>query len=98
MCHTLIEVIYEELRNNFGYLCNIRPNSVTEVLHVDVGFGYTLYITHEEHEKFHKFIIQSNKGIKKHNKPVCFVCPINEKGYSDIVPLYNFINDFANLI
>lgn len=98
MCKTLLEVIYNELRDSFGYCCSIKPTSVNEVLYVDVGFGYMLGITYEEHERFHKFYIQSNKGIEKHNKPVCFVCPIDEKGHSDIVPLYRFIDDFANLI
>lgn len=92
MSKTLLEVVYNELRET--YACSLRDNSISQVLVIDVGFGYVLSITHEEHEKFHKFNIVSNRG----NKPVYIICPIDEKGHSDIVPLYRFIDDFANLI
>ena len=92
MCKTLTEVIYGELKDT--YACTVRNNSVCQFLVIDVGFGYKLTVTHEEHEKFHKFNIVSNRG----SKPVYIVCPIDDKGFSDIVPLYRFIDDFANLI
>ena len=92
MYKTLLEVVYNELRET--YACSLRDNSIGQVLVIDVGFGYVLSVTHEEHKEFHQFSIVSNRG----SKPVYIICPIDEKGYSDIVPLYRFIDDFANLI
>jgi hypothetical protein len=92
MCTTLIEVVYEELRET--YSCTLRHNSITQFLEINVGFGYVLKVVHEEHEKFHQFTIVSNRG----SKPVYIICPIDEKGGSDIVPLYRFIDDFSNLL
>ena len=92
MCTTLTEVVYEELRET--YSCTLRHNSITQFLEINVGFGYVLKVVHEEHERFHQFTIVSNRG----NKPVYIICPIDEKGGSDIVPLYRFIDDFSNLL
>jgi hypothetical protein len=92
MCKTLLEVIYEELRET--YSCTLCHNSIIQFIEIDVGFGYVLTVTHEEHKYFHQFTIMSNRG----GKPVYIVCPIGEDGGSDIVPLYRFIDDFANLI
>ena len=92
MCTTLTEVIYEELRDT--YSCTLRHNSITQFLQIDVGFGYVLTVTHEERKDFHQFTIVSNRG----SKPVYIICPIDENGHSDIVPVYRFIDDFSNLL
>ncbi len=92
MCKTLLEVIFNELRET--YSCSLRNNSISQTLVIDVGFGYVLNVIHEERKEFHQFNIVSNRG----SKPVYIICPIDEKGHSDIVPLYRFIDDFANLI
>ena len=84
----MLDEVYARLKNS--YACTFNNKSIK----IDVGFGFILTITHRLRNGFNIFKIISNKG----RRPVYINCPIDENGYSDIVSLYRFIDDFSNLI
>ena len=88
----MLEKVYERLRDT--YSCTLTNNSDTKSIEVDVGCGYVLTITHEVRIGLHVFTIVSNKG----NKHVYIGCQIDNKGHSDLNPLYCFIDDFSGLL
>ena len=88
----MLDKVYERLRDT--YSCTLNNNSVTKSMEIDVGFGFVLTITHEIRKGCNVFEIVSNRG----GYPVYIGCPIDDNGYSDIKPLYCFINNFSSLL
>ena len=84
----MLKKIYARL--NDDYACAFDNESIK----IDVGLGYELTITHKVRNGCNIFTLISNKG----SRPVKISCPIDEYGYSDIVSLYRFIDDFSDLI
>ena len=84
----MLDEVYARLTDS--YACTFDNESIK----IDVGLGYVLTITHKVRNGCNIFTIISNKG----RRPVNIVCPIDENGYSDIVPLYCFIDDFSSLL
>ena len=84
----MLKEVYASLKNS--YACTFNNESIK----IDVGFGYIITITHKLRNGCNIFTIISNKG----SRPVYISCPIDEYGYSDIVSLYRFIDDFSILI
>ena len=88
----MLDKVYERLRDT--YSCTLSDNSDTKSIKVDVGFGFVLTITHKIRNGLNIFKVVSNRG----SKPVYIGCPIDENGYSNIDPLYCFIDDFSGLL
>ena len=84
----MLDKVYARLRDS--YACTFNNKTIE----IDVGFGFVLTITHELRDGLNIFKVVSNKG----SKPVYIDCPIDENGYSDIVLLYRFIDDFSSLL
>ena len=84
----MLDEVYARLKNS--YACTFDNESIK----INVGRGYVLTITLKLRNGCNIFTIISNRG----RRPVNIICPIDKNGYSDIVPLYRFIDDFSNLL
>ena len=80
--------VYARLRDS--YACTFTNKTIE----IDVGFGFVLTITHELRAGLNIFKIVSNRG----SNHVYIDCPLDKNGYSDIIPLYRFIEDFSRLL
>ena len=83
----MLDEVYARLTDS--YACTFDNESIK----INVGRGYVLTITHKVRNGCNIFTIISNGS-----RHVNIICPIDENGYSDIVPLYRFIDDFSNLL
>lgn len=86
----MLDKVYKRLRDT--YACTLNSNS--DSISIDVGFNLVLTVTHETRNGLNIFKIVSNRG----SRPVYIGCPIDDEGYSDISPLYCFIDDFSSLL
>ena len=88
----MLNKVYKNLRDT--YFCTLTNNSDIKSIEIDIGYGYILTITHKLRNGLNVFKIVSNKG----HRPIYISCPIDDNGYSDIYPLYWFIDDFSSLL
>lgn len=88
----MLNIVYERLQD--VYSCTLSSNPNTKSIQIDVGSGFILTVTCETRIGSFIFKIVSNRG----SRPVYIDCPIDDKGHTDLIPLYCFIDDFSSLL